>query len=455
MQNVLKALAISTALVATPFTLAPLSAAAPAPKPFPAGIVDLPGSITASNPIGPINSHPWQNPNVAGMRIRTGWKDIETADGVYNWQLIDDCLALAVTSGKFIGLSVVAGIKSPPWLMGADTFADGSTTLNVATLTSPTASFVASDVGRVIDCDKFPPGTTIISRTSTVATLSAPAIATKSGALTFSILARHAGVPFHVLTAPDSGVMPVPWDPVVLTQWKAFVAALGARYDANPQLLYVPMGGFSQTGESYLATQPADVDYFNASAVAAGYTATMDFSAGMVAWQAVASEIMDTYMTAFQITPPFITVARPFPQTEGGTKAANAIVARGVAKYPGRFGTMNSQLHATSAAGYFANAAIYDNWLTQPTGIQLLCSTNSADNVARLSNSPPWGSDPLLSTEAALNNSFTAAVNIGCKFIETYEVDVTNLAYQTMLATQGAALKSKVTPMAPLNLHIP
>jgi hypothetical protein len=185
-------------------------------------------------------------------------------------ELIDDCLALAATSGKFIGLSVVAGIKSPPWLMGADTFTDGSTTLNVAGLYSPTASFVAADVGRVIDCDKFPPGTTIISTTRSVATLSAPATATKSGNLTFSILARHPGVPFHVLTAPDSGVMPVPWDPVVLTKWKEFVAALGARYDGNANLLYVPMGGFSQTGESYLATQQADVDYFNASAVAAG-----------------------------------------------------------------------------------------------------------------------------------------------------------------------------------------
>jgi len=442
-ENALKTLGILAALAAATVAFPRLAAAGPASKPFPAGIVDLPGSISASNPIGPIYSHPWLNVNVAGMRIRTGWKDIETQDGVYNWKLIDDCLALAATSGKFIGLGAIAGIKSPPWLMGADTFTDGSTTLNVATLTSPTASFVAADVGRVIDCDKFPPGTTIISRTRTVATLSAPATATKSGNLTFSILARHPGVPFHVLTAPDSGVMPVPWDPVVLTQWTAFVAALGARYDGNANLRYVPMGGFSQTGESYLATQQADVDYFNASAVAAGYAATVDFSAGMVAWQAVTKKIIDTYMTAFPTTPPFITVARPFPNNQGGTRAVNAIVAWAVAKYPGRFGIMNSQLHATSVPGYFANAAIYNNWLTQPTGVQFLCSTSTTDNVARLSNSPPWGSDPLLSAYAAMNNSFTAAVNIGCRYVETYEPDVTNPAYQTMLATQGAALKSK------------
>jgi len=443
MENALKTLGILAALAATTVAFPRLAAAGPASKPFPAGIVDLTPSISASNPIGPIYSHPWQNVNVAGMRIRTGWEDIETQDGVYNWKLIDDCLALAATSGKFIGLSVTAGIKSPPWLMGADTFTNGSTTLNVATLRSTTASFVAADVGRVIDCDKFPPGTTIISGNGSVATLSAPATATKSGNLTFSILARHPGVPFHVLTAPDSGVMPVPWDPVVLTKWKAFVAALGERYDGNANLLYVPMAGFSQTGESYLATQQADVDYFNSQAVAAGYTATVAFSAGMVAWQAVTKEIIDTYMTAFPTTPPFITVARPFPQNQGGIKAVNAIVAWGVAKYPGRFGIMNSQLHATSVPGYFANAAIYNNWLTQPTGVQFLCSSGNADNVARLSNSPPWGSDPLLSPYDAMNNSFTAALNIGCRYVETYEPDVTNPAYQTMLATQGAALKSK------------
>ena len=70
-------------------------------KPYPAGIMDLPGAISAKNPIGTITDHPWQNVNVDGLRIRTGWDNTETADGVYNWAQIDECLALAVTSGKF------------------------------------------------------------------------------------------------------------------------------------------------------------------------------------------------------------------------------------------------------------------------------------------------------------------------------------------------------------------
>src|SRR5262245_24467230 len=162
-------------------------------KPDPAGIIDLPGAISANVPIGTLDDHPWLNPNVDGLRIRLGWSDIETADDVYNWPLIDDCLANAVASGKFIGLGVIAGIDTPPWLMGGVTFIDGWTTIDVATLTSATANFVAQDVGRAIACDDFPPGTTIISiiDSTVVQTSTAATRTTTRTPVTFSILARN------------------------------------------------------------------------------------------------------------------------------------------------------------------------------------------------------------------------------------------------------------------------
>src|SRR2546430_6654562 len=170
----------------------------------------------------------------------------------------------------------------------------------------------------------------------------------------------------------------------------------------------------------------------------------------MVAWEAVATQTTDAYMTAFPTTPPFITAADPFPTTEGGDTGLNDFIAWGVATYPGRFGIMTAQLNAISQPDFTAFAPIYDNRFTQPTGVQFLCSTGNADNVARLSNAPPWGQSPLLSAYDAINNSFTAAVNIGCKFAETYEIDVTNSAYQAMLATQGAALNGPTpTPTPP------
>src|SRR5262245_24035449 len=54
-------------------------------KPWPRGIMDLPGAISAKSPIGALADHPWENPNVDGLRIRTGWENTETADNVFNW----------------------------------------------------------------------------------------------------------------------------------------------------------------------------------------------------------------------------------------------------------------------------------------------------------------------------------------------------------------------------------
>lgn len=433
-------------------------------KPFPSGVIDLPGSTSAKSPIGTIDAHPWLNPNVAGLRIRTGWDNTETADGIYNWVQIDECLANAATSGKFIGLSLTAGISAPPWLMGGVSFTDGATTLNVATLTSLTANFVTADVGRVIVSSYFLPGTTIVSRVSSTVVQTSSA-ATKSTTIkkpvAFSILKRNTGgAAFRVLTAPDSGVMVIPWDPVAKANFKETVVALGAKYDSNPQLGYIAMTGFCQTGEAYLANTQADIDFFNASAIAAGYSATADLPAGLVAWEAVVKEIVAQYMTSFPTTPLLITGARPFggPEQASGTRAMNEIFDWGVVNYPGRFGIMNSQLHVSSGVGYYLNAAIYDNHLTQPVGIQFLCSS-SAENIARLSNAPPYGPDPLLQPAVAMDLSLTAGVSFGCNFIEVYELDVKNAAYQSMLETYNAQLKQTVppsttAPQAPTNLQV-
>lgn len=219
-----------------------------------------------------------------------------------------------------------------------------------------------------------------------------------------------------MLTAPDEGVMPVPWDPLYKAKWEEFITALGARYDNNPRLGYVVMTGFCMVAESYLAREQPDIDFFDASAIAAGYTGNGTLPAGLVAWEATVQEMVGQYMSAFPHTPLFITGAYPYgggDSQDVSTSAMNDIFDWGVATYPGRFGIMNSQLHATSAAGYFLNSAIFTNYLYDPTGIQFLCSSVGDDNGARLSNSPPYGPDPLLSPYDAMNNSFTAAVSFG------------------------------------------
>jgi len=432
-------------------------------KPFARGIIALPGAISAQTPIGDITDHPWQNPNVAGVRIRTGWDNTQPTDGTYNWVQIDEALALAVTTGKFIGLGVGSGLNAPPWLMGGVSFVDGESTAGVATLTSPTANFTSSDVGKVIVSTYFPIATKIVSRTSSTV-VQTSAAATKSTSVkktaSFSILARNpGGAAFRILTAPDEGVMVVPWDPLAKAKWKQFIVALAAKYDNNPQLQYLVMSGFQKTGECYLASAQADIDFFDASAVAAGYAATDSLPAGLVAWEATVKEMVAQYMTSFPNTPLLITGARPYggDSQPVGQLAMNEIFAWGVAAYPGRFGIMNSQLHATSTTGYFLNKPIYDNRLTNPVGIQFLCAgtSDNPDNLPRLSDYPPWGdSTVLLSAYDAVNNSLTAGVSLGCNFIEVYESDITNPDFQAMLAAQSAALELPLPPDAPGNLRI-
>ena len=433
-------------------------------KPFPKGILDLPGAISAKKPIGVLADHPWENPNVAGLRIRTGWDNSETSDAAYNWVQIDEALALADQTGKFIGLGVTTGLTAPPWLMGGETFEDGETTTGEATLTSSTANFTSADVGRVIISTYFPVGTKIIARTSsTVVQTSAAATkdTTTKKLLTFSVLARTSGgAAFRVLTPPDEGVMLVPWDPVAKTKWKRFLVNMGARYDNNAELGYVVMTGFQGAGECYLAKTAEDVAFFDASAIAAGYQANDDLPAGLVAWEATVKEIVAQYMVSFPNTPLIITGARPYGgdfQLQG-QDAMNDIFEWGVATYPGRFGIMNSQLHVGSSPGYFLNAAIVENAGSVPTGIQFLCAgtSDNPDNLPRLCDAPPWGDLPLLPIPEAVDASCTAGVVLGLGFIEVYEDDVNNLDLQRILAAQKEALLGggSSAPEPPTNLRI-
>ena len=76
----------------------------------------------------------------------------------------------------------------------------------------------------------------------------------------------------------------------------------------------------------------------------------------------------------------------------------NDIFDWGLTTYPARFGIMNSQLHVTSAAGYFLNAPIVENAERVQTGLQFLCAgtSDNPDNLPRLCDAPPWGDSPLL-----------------------------------------------------------
>ena len=64
-------------------------------------------------------------PYVKGILVRFGWSDIETAEGVYDWSVIDGLLSQAAASGQQITLGVMAGYLTPSWV-----YADGAQRFN-------------------------------------------------------------------------------------------------------------------------------------------------------------------------------------------------------------------------------------------------------------------------------------------------------------------------------------
>lgn len=65
----------------------------------------------------PIEQEILDNTNVTGFLVLAGWNDIESSEGVYNWEHIDSEVARAKATGKVIRLTIHAGGDSAPdWI---------------------------------------------------------------------------------------------------------------------------------------------------------------------------------------------------------------------------------------------------------------------------------------------------------------------------------------------------
>jgi hypothetical protein len=229
-----------------------------------------------------------------------------------------------------------------------------------------------------------------------------------------------AGATRYALRDGTRTSMPVPWEDAFLNQWIGFIRALGARYDGNPALQYVVMGGLGQATETYLAKTPAD---------AAALTAL----GGQAGWVRAAKQIIAAYAEAFPTTPFYMTMAMPFPSTDPrplhdiSLLAEQEVVNWAVATYPGRFGLMTASLNAHSATGYYPNMAILTYNHVQPTGFQMLFS-NYQDGGVR--------------NKGTLAQAINAGIQLGGKFVEVYEADVNDPRQQNVLISEGLALKA-------------
>jgi hypothetical protein len=160
------------------------------------------------------------------------------------------------------------------------------------------------------------------------------------------------GMQTVTLHNPDgSGVtVPLPWDPVFLSQWQALINAIGAQYDGNVYLRVVQMTGPGRQGELFFAENGND-----AANLAAQYGPTWPWL-----WQYAAETIATYYNTAFPTTPITYSTGRPLPKTSDPNNATMAAVVQWCyfmynMGSPWVFGTRDSGFYAGGPVPLWSN----------------------------------------------------------------------------------------------------
>ncbi|HEY3602165.1 MAG TPA: beta-galactosidase [Chthoniobacterales bacterium] len=251
---------------------------------------------------------------------------------------------------------------------------------------------------------------------------------------------------------PDTGLsignQPLPWDTAYLAKWNKFVAAFGARYDSNPALSYVVLGGFMEQFNLYLAGTDEDANAMTdlAENPPPGYpglvTSYPDFSS---AYTPVAESIITTYASSFPTTSLLLTLTPVIPGPIGQS-LQNSISNWAKATFPDHLGTMVSALYAVPPPHAPPPALV-----TFPKGFQLVC--RAIDDPARLYQDPD--PVPLPETPIPLQDALEHGVSLAAKYIEVYEGDLTDASSQSVLAAERAKLQFNAgAPAAPTGLHI-
>ncbi len=248
-------------------------------------------------PQGCLDQNIATNPYIEGVLLGYNWNQIETSDGVYNWSLVDNQVALVGAAGKVATIAIAAGVETPGWVYN-------------------------------------------------------------EGAQSFNVVWDKA----WGFTPCSNQRIPIPWDPVFLAKWQAFVTAFGARYDTNPTVASVKLTGFnSETAELFLplsineqinivghvCTGPNYVTQWQA----AGYTRTL----GEYAFNTI-----ESYFAAAFPNTPFEAMKGPadFPpidangnilnKTDGEDDQANTdVITAAIATYGQQFVLQNDGLSAT------------------------------------------------------------------------------------------------------------
>ncbi len=212
-----------------------------------------------------------------------------------------------------------------------------------------------------------------------------------------------------------------PWDPVLQKKWATFVQAMAVRYDNDPRVGYVYIGGPGIYIESYVVQNQQDYEKFAALG-------------GLKKWIEGTKTLIDIYGAAFKNTPFFLAMGNPIrvPSVHAeGEAAVEEVVRYGISKYPGRFGVASHGLNeksATRGANFFSNRIIKESSATSPTGYQMV---------------GPASGNFIFGNAGDLATALNGGISLGARFIEVYEADCNNPKYASLLAVANSQLTKK------------
>jgi hypothetical protein len=223
-----------------------------------------------------------------------------------------------------------------------------------------------------------------------------------------------AGAHEFTVTTPKGPVfsMPLPWDPAFQAKWGEVIRAFGARYDSNPQVAYVVMGGSGRRAESFFVSTPEDV-------------AAFDRVGGLTSWKTGVKWITGEYAKHFSATPFLLDLGAPVPSAQGRA-ALEDVCNSAVAAYPHRFGVRSDGLAANYSPTSFGAREIAALTGSTTVGFQM-----SVPSKGRLN--PQGGS--------LLADALNRGIGLGAHFIEVYAGDCNEPGNAQVLAQAADKLK--------------
>jgi hypothetical protein len=221
--------------------------------------------------------------------------------------------------------------------------------------------------------------------------------------------------------------MPVPWDPVFLSKWTAFIQALGAHYAGNGTISKVHITGINfHTEETGLPAETGGtVTGLDGSTCETnndvqeweqiGYTGTLVKNAWMQIAQAFSTAFPGAKISPMVHPNGFPPINDSGQPDSSGTQIQRAFLSSGVQTFGSQFGAQNNGL-----SQFFVDPEVSGLAPGTVTGYQMLWFVTN-DSTCRMNR----GSAPC-DPHADLLGAVEAAISGGATYLEIYKVDVLN-----------------------------